>query len=107
MKSTLNNGRLIISRIISQINYDSWLAERRIGCGENFTDNEEKKKIKISTFPIVSLSSPNFFLTRGHDKNDFDGDVITQTWPNGKAPSLGCEQDSLSYTCDENLKAPT
>lgn len=33
--------------------------------------------------------------------------VITQTWVNGNALSLGFEQDSLNYPCDKNLKTHT
>ena len=47
---TLNNGRLIISRIISQTQDDSRLTKIRTRYLESLTDSGGENKIKISIF---------------------------------------------------------
>ena len=66
-------------------------------------------KVKYSVIPFQQSVRRHWIFpnSRVHDIKDIDADVITQTWLNGKALSLGYEHDSLSYTYDKTLKTQT
>ena len=66
-------------------------------------------KVKYSVIPFQQSVRRHWIFpnSRVHDIKDIDADVITQTWLNGKALSLSCEHDSLSYTYDKTLKTQT